>query len=281
LSNSRRKVKKYVLKVVDNKSGNAMDGNAMANVFEAAFAVPEQKRILDNPSNNRFYILDSVMKDKTFLAGYFTSAKYNHRPDLICKTDLKRRPNPKLMEEGECERTHFGLLPLKKEAALVLETKAGGISLGPLLRYFQRYTLEGSHLECDLFASTTFMAKLEKLVRATSINVFSSRDIIHPTFGMSRPMPDMQDTIMITFKAKKLGSIKRHGAKMYGWLSKKAGPEVTRIRVIGKTEDKDDVVIDSDKLADFEYVQVDIDGNGQVVTNSFIPKLKAVLQSMM
>ncbi len=264
---------------MDNESGNVLDGAGVADVFERAFAVPEGERILDHPASNKFYVLDTLARDKGFVTGYFTSAKYNHRPDLISKANLKRRANPKLMEEGESERTHFGLRCLKKDAILALEAKTGGISLGALMRYLKQFTTDATHLEYDLFASANFVAKLQHMIRATSITIYSSRDIIHPTFGMSRELPDMQDTVVITFKAKKLGSIKRYGAQMYGWLSRRSGPDVTRVRVFGKSEDNDDVIIDSEKLADFEYLQADLDANGQVVSDSFIPRLKSMLQS--
>jgi hypothetical protein len=52
----------------------------------------------------------------------------------------------------------------------------------------------------------------------------------------------------------------------------------TRIRVYGKSENRDDVIIDTEKLTDSEYLELELDGNGQVLTESAFQKLTAMLE---
>lgn len=280
MSTSKRKVKKYVLMMKDNKSANRLPGKAITDIFSAVAVLPEADRILDHPAKNKFYILDRCDFDVDIVTGFFTSAKYNHRPDLISKVNLKRRPNPKAIEEGESEKTHFAIISLPKEAIMLLEAKGGGISLGPLLRYLTRYTPNGAHLEADLFAGTTFVKKLQEMVRATSVNVYTGQTFVNPTFGLDREMPEVQDDVIVTFRAKKRSSVKKYINKIYANLSGSPTSQITRIRVSGKSENNDDVVIDTERLTDSEFVGVDLDANGQVISDSFVPRLKDILRSI-
>jgi hypothetical protein len=280
MSASKRKVKKYVLKMVDNKSGNSLTGATLIEVFARAFSVPESSRVFDDPARNKFYILDRFERDSNIGTGYFTSAKYNHRPDLISKTDLQRRPNPKKLEEGESERTHLGLGSKAKAAILLLEAKGGGISLGPLMRYLAQYAPPGAHVEADLFAGADFVRKLQTMTKATAINVYADRNIVNPTFGTSRDMPEMQDNVVITFKAKRKESIKKYVHALYGKIAGNSEASVNRIRVHGKTEDNDDLIVDTERLTDSEFIGVELDGNGQVITESIVPKLKDMLRPL-
>ncbi len=212
MSTSRRKVKKYVLRVVDNRSGKVTSGSAVMDIFRTALSRPAADRVFDDPKKNKFYILDFFQEDGAVGLGYFISAKYNHRPDLISKLNLRRRPNPKMMEEGESEKTHIGLVCGRSDAIFAMEAKGGGVSIGPMLRYFAK------------------------------------------------------------------GSIKKYVRDVYKLVgSTKSSAPVTRVKVHGKSEETDDFVVDTERLTDFEYIDVELDGNGQVITESFLPRLRGVL----
>jgi hypothetical protein len=277
VSTSRRKVSKFVVHITDNRSGHRLPSSAMKDLIEAKMSAPAPDRLYDNNMRNKFILLDCFQGDHPIYTGYFKSAKYNHRPPLISKLTLEERENPKLMEEGEAEKTHFGMLFRRDDIILVLESKGGGIRIGPLVRYLDLWVPENTRIDYELFAGPEFLSRLRDMARATEIDVFTSTEIASQTFNIDRPLPDVRDEVMITFKAKKRRSIRTPAQYLYRQLFQ-TNSVATRIRVYGKSENRDDVIIDTEKLTDSEYLELELDGNGQVLTESAFQKLTAMLE---
>lgn len=216
--------------------------------------------------------------------GYFKSAKYHHRPPLISRLTLDERDNPKELEEGEAEKTHFAIAYSNKDALLLLESKAGGVSIGTLIQYLNKHLRnlisEGDDLIVyDLYVTGKFLDKLKEMSRATVAEMFTTDEVISDTFKKVIPMTSQtKEEVVVIIKAKRGLSIKDPIKSAYRFFSNKGGQRITRIKVYGKSEDNDGLLLDTNKLAESEYVEVDLDENGQVQTPSMIEKLKVILK---
>ena len=134
-------------------------------------------------------------------------------------------------------------------------------------------------MDYELFAGPEFLTRLQDMARATEIDLFTSTQVLSKTFNIDKPLPDVRDEVLITFKAKKKKSIKTPAQYFYKSLFQTTNT-ATRIKVHGKSENKDDVLIDTEQLTDSEYVELELDSNGQVLTESALYKLRAMLESL-
>jgi len=277
MSTSRRKINKYIIHLIDNASGEKLDASILKDSIEAKMSAPAIERIYDNVPTNRFILLNDFQGDDAIFTGYFKSAKYNHRPPLISKVTLIERDNPKMMEEGEAEKTHFGMLFRSVDTIFLLESKGGGVRIGPLVRYLSLWAPEDTHIDYDLFAGPEFLTRLQDMARATEIELYTSTQILSKTFDIDKTLPDVREEVLITLKAKKKKSIKTPAQYLYKSLFKTN--TATRIKVHGRSENNDDILIDTEQLTDSEYIELELDSNGQVITESALYKLKAMLNS--
>lgn len=121
MSISTRKITHFSIKIENNKTGNVVDAVKLQECFRAIMELENHERVYDNFGLNRFHLLFSYTENNEFASGYFKSAKYNHRPDLIDKENLSERSNPKRTTEGEGEKTHFAMGVKNNEILLLLE----------------------------------------------------------------------------------------------------------------------------------------------------------------
>ncbi|MEO5358201.1 MAG: hypothetical protein H7844_13020 [Nitrospirae bacterium YQR-1] len=248
------------------------------------------ERLLIRKNNNRFHFLKDYRSESHYGLGYFISAKYNHMPDLISLETLKTRPNPKEPNEGEAEKTHFALGLGETEAYLILEKKHGGISIGLIKEFienqlniiFKNNNKFGKHyfLSYQLLVAGDFLSNLNKMKTIRVAEIYTPSEILTDTFVSDAIIPaEIKDNIIITLSAKKKGTLS-FIEKIHSTHFGKNDKIISRLRVRGKTEDNANMVLDTDRIIEKIKIEVELDENGQVVTESIFPQLATIIRGM-
>lgn len=286
MSISTRKITHYSIKVEDFKTGKLVHADIIDKCFKSIVKLDKQKRVYDDTSKNRFHFLFSYTNDGKYGAGYFKSAKYNHRPDLIDKQNLAERQNPKKATEGEGEKTHFAIGIDGNEVLLLLESKRDGALINTFKLYleaFLRVANKNLKVNIGLSVKGDFKAKLQELERVSAVEIFTPYTLVSDTFGNNVPISkgDIKDEAIVTFKAKKSHSIKGMINNLYGIFSNKEKDKISRIRVYGKTSSQSNILLDTNQLKDHDIIRVKLDENDQVMTNSILPAIKELIKEIL
>lgn len=285
MSISTRKITHYSIKIENSKTGKAVKGEVVDKCFQFLVGLDKQKRVYDDTAKNRFHFLFSYTSDGTYGRGYFKSAKYNHRPDLIDKNNLAERQNPKKATEGEGEKTHFGMGVTGDEVFLLLESKRDGVLINIFKSYleaFLRNADKNYRVNVGLSVKGDFNTKLKELERVSAVEIYTPYVQVCDTFGdLPISKGDIKDEAIVTFKAKRSHSIKGLIGKLYEVFTNKQQDKIARIRVYGKTLSQSDLLLDTNRLKDHDTIKVELDDNNQVMTTSILPALKNLLEELL
>lgn len=286
MSISTRKITHYSIKIENYKTGDVVDASKLQKCFRKIMKLEKQKRVHDNLLLNRFHLLFSYNEKNEYAWGYFKSAKYNHRPDLIDKENLSERSNPKKMTEGEGEKTHFALGVKNNEILLLLEVKRDGVQINTFQTYLEPYLKKiNQHYILNIGLSVTgdFDQKLKELERVSSVEVYTPYIQVSDSFGSKIPIDqgDIQEDAVVTFKAQRTKSLKKTANAVYSILTNTKRDEVSRVRVYGKTSSKSTILLDTSRLKDHDTIKVELNDNGQVTTESILPAIKNIVEEIL
>lgn len=127
-------------------------------------------------------------KDSSILiTGLFKSAAYKYRPPYWDTETDEERESPKKQTEGEKEKTHFAIKITNDEVFLLVEVNGNGVSVNNIISYLNQFTREylkkkkktkNFTVEYTKIARDNFISELEKLKRATSIDVFFNKSLL-------------------------------------------------------------------------------------------------------
>lgn len=286
MSISTRKITHYSVKIENYKDGDVVKADNLQKCFQAIMKLKKQKRVYDNPSLNRFHLLFSYNEKNEYAWGYFKSAKYNHRPDLIDKENLSERSNPKRMTEGEGEKTHFAMGIKNDEILLLLEVKRDGVQINTFQTYLEPYLKRINQnyiFNIGLSVTGNFDDKLKELERVSSVEVYTPYVQVSDSFGSKIPIDkgDIQEEAVVTFKAQRSKSLKKTANAVYNIFTNTKRDEVSRVRVYGKTSSKSTILLDTNRLKDNDTIHVELDDNGQVKTQSILPAIKKIVEEIL
>lgn len=153
-------------------------------------------------------------KDSSILiTGLFKSAAYKYRPPYWDTETDEERESPKKQTEGEKEKTHFAIKITNDEVFLLVEVNGNGVSVNNIISYLNQFTREylkkkkktkNFTVEYTKIARDNFISELEKLKRATSIDVFFNKSLLGSrALQFSERTSAIQDQVKLTLKAER------------------------------------------------------------------------------
>ena len=231
-------------------------------------------------------------KDSSILiTGLFKSAAYKYRPPYWDTETDEERESPKKQTEGEKEKTHFAIKITNDEVFLLVEVNGNGVSVNNIISYLNQFTREylkkkkktkNFTVEYTKIARDNFISELEKLKRATSIDVFFNKSLLGSrALQFSERTSAIQDKVKLTLKAERNKSAKEVGIDIFNRLNrqkKNNSQEVSKIRIYGKNENDKDTFIDTTFMEKIEPIKVSInESRGQVQTMEIYRFLKSLI----
>lgn len=246
--------------------------------------------------DNKFCFLESVSSvnegSNIVFKGFFKSARNEFRPNLLNKKTGEERSNPKLLTEGDIEKTHFVIKidKAKQEVYLLLEYNFYGVSINNIIDYFTHFLRQylktikrprNFTIVQAVIPGNDFFDELQRLGRAKIAEVYFDKQLLgSKALNFSnRTLPLKQDLKLVA--TADLGeSIKEVAVDLFNAFSLK-GSNITKVRVFGNDSDNNEVVLDTSFMSRIEYVKVDLNlETGEVITSQMISGLIEIAERL-
>lgn len=206
----------------------------------------------------------------------FKTGRYGHTAPLINREDGSEREHDKTMDEGEKELTHVCLKINQENVVCAVESNKYGIGLPLITSYFNHFIQK---IDSSLIISLAYLSMkglsdiLSKAQRISTVEMECSytktdEDLFRGAYG-----PGIKETFSVKLSPEKKESFGKDPIlKIYDSVSPNG--KVSRMKITIKTEDGDDMILDTlmDKVRDQIFPAVD--HNGVVISSQIFPELQ-------
>jgi hypothetical protein len=246
-----------------------------------------------NIGENKFCRLEDVAAIGTDAMNIlFKAAKHNYRAPLMHRHTGDERENPKTMLEGERIKTHMALkFDQDDEAIVCLETGQGIMQIQQIVNYLNhmnrlRNTTDvevpiNYSFDYQIIVKENFLQELQALNRVIESELIVDKQVLGgEALNYSNRIDTVKEDLKITIKAKRTFSIRDAVVDAYHALNG-GRSTIKKIRVRGKNESNNDVLIDTEIIAKAEYVSTEIhEETGEVNTNGIFDQMNAIIYQL-
>lgn len=277
----KRKIGFYYLTLVNGSLGLNESFRNIINYINAQERVGRNF----NLGGNKFCLLDNVAfyqnDNQTNIV--FKSATHSYRPNLIHRETVDERESPKDIREGEIEKTHLVTNFVNNDLILLLEKHLYGISIIQFVKYLNFY---GSLLEdpirfgYETIVKNDFLDEIESLSRVTCADVYVDKQMLGgEALNYSQNLNEVKHEVVISVKARKMESIADFARDTFAFFNG-GSQQIRRIRLIGRNEDNNEVIINTDFIERQEYINPLInDVTGELITNEVFNEMNLAIQN--
>lgn len=206
----------------------------------------------------------------------FKTGRYNHTAPLINREDGSEREHDKTMDEGEKELTHMCLRIYPEFVVCSIESNRYGIGASLITAYFNHFLeVIGSdqHISLSYLSMKGISDILNNAQRISSVELEcsymkSDDELFRGVFGEG-----IKETFIVNLSPERARSFdKSKIVKIYN--SVEPHGKVSRMKIAIKSDEGNDMVLDTfmDKVRDEEYCN--IDQNGVVISSEIFPILQ-------
>ncbi|OMF30940.1 hypothetical protein [Paenibacillus sp. FSL H8-0259] len=257
------------------------DATVTTQLFASIYALNDADRTIRFKDSWLMY-LDHLDEDQHYIFGRFSSAEYGTVGELLHADNLTRRPNPKLVREGENQSTYFiikkadGLLLLQSNIRLnrprfeeYIERLGAGVIAANTLTYIQVCTL----LENNFFDGIRELNTIHKV----EIEVSRSEVVADENEAVRALQNDVEEIHATDVKLQFEAKYQREGLHGVFPLVQKYKDQrgVTKIVVRGKLAGAEKV-IRLDESQEKYRRKVEVDNNNQPLLTSTEDTLREI-----
>lgn len=234
--------------------------------FLSTLEKSNRKKDLDG---NKFGFISEISTEREDVASIlFKSARHSYRAPLLDRNTVEERENPKTMAEGEQMKTHIVLRNIEGSLIALIESGNNLMTGNNIVDYLNwGLSLYNASLddEEDAFDGTfslemmprdDFREVLNSMSRVTCASIFVDKVILGSSvLNFAEPSESMQEDIVLQIKANRRESILDslyHIVDRYNSNSS----NIRRIRVVGRTGNNNETIIDTGFIVKKEYVEV-------------------------
>jgi hypothetical protein len=279
---------------------NYEDGKNDKSIFDQIFfkdllkyiiELPQKDRIEKKETNKKIYCLKSSNTVKNVITIVFQSGKYGHNPDYISSIDGEIRPTAKRFVDAEEEITHLCIKVKPDKAIFVLEERQSGMSAKRIIEYFNAYIddfnkntgkIYNYKLLIEDYPLDNIDALLDKLKESKVLELFMKKnDVFDEMKGFAKfQSPLVRDQVVLTLKAKQRESFPESIKNWVKGATKTKKNKYTRIRLIGKNDDNNPLIFDTEVFRKKEYIESMLNTNGVVNTADIHSKMILLIKDM-
>lgn len=243
-------------------------------------------------SQTKFCILDSaeLTDNETYHKLVFKSATHSYRAPLLDRQTVDERENPKTLQEGETLKTHFIIKYQDGDAILLAEKVHTGVAVLQLIMYLNMYKQEYEEefeetlsykFAYEVVIKDNLDEELERLSRVQSTSVFVDKQLLgSDALNFTERLDTVQESIVIEVKARRNKSIKDTTKDLLAKLNG-GNRQVSKMRIKGKNEANNDVVIDTSFIEKKEYVEARLDSDtGEVNSIDLLNQIFEIAKSL-
>lgn len=251
-----------------------------------------------NIKGGKFCFLESPIKkdiieeDDFLLSGFIKSARNEFRPNLIDKKTGDERENPKTINEGDIEKTHFVLKFSKSqnEVYLFFEYNSSGITITNFVNYLifatKKYICKNNQkinfkvIHCEV-ARDNFFEELKNLSRAAQTEVYFDKRLLgSDALNFSNRTIALKKDIVLLAKASKKENIIEFGVDIWNKMNQKNSP-ISKLRIKGIDSNENPILLDTSFMVKNDFVDIDVDQDtGELNTIQLIVGIKNIASSV-
>ncbi len=211
---------------------------------------------------------------------------------MINKRTGDERNNPKLLTEGDIEKTHFVIKIDKSnnEVYMFLEHNYHGVNPNNVVNYFKKFyysfLAKNGHKRDSsiihlIIPRNDFMKELERITRTRLAEVYFEKKLLGSNaLEFSDRTISLKNELKLVATASPRESITEFVVDCYNKFKERKN-SVTKVRVYGIDEDNNEVILDTSFMSKVEFVTVDINQNtGEVNTVQLHTGLKRIANNL-
>ncbi|MBQ4408446.1 MAG: hypothetical protein II852_15715 [Bacteroidales bacterium] len=253
----------------------------------------DKKQKFYDLKDHKFCFLDYVYSSKvdgySIYEGCFKSARHEFRPSLINKLTGNERENPKDFNEGDVEKTHFVVKIVDDGVFLLWECNVRGVSPQNFVNYLNNFkrkqmidnnSEERFRIEKTDIVSEDFLTEIKKMSRTSLAEIYFDKRLLGgDALNFSNRTLTVKKDVMLSVKADLKESITNFAIDVWNKLNGSKS-SITRIKVKGKDEDDNSVLLDTSFLRKTKSVRVEMDTDtGEIISTDILTSLKFMAKS--
>lgn len=224
---------------------------------------------------DKICFLANYQTSNNTITGYFKSARHAFRPKLIDSKTAQERDSPKLITEGEIEKTHFLIKIGKQDIYLLTETNGHGVSTQQIVEYFDRFTKKylnsirkkkGFSVIFYKIAKDNFISEINQLKRVKVAKIYFDKKLLGTDcLNFANRRVSLQRDIELTAKAKKQENIKETAIDFFNTFQK--DDKVSKVRIEGINNNNGNVVLDTEFIEKISSESLSLNPDtGEIIT---------------
>lgn len=241
-------------------------------------------------SKNKFGWLEYLRIQNNIIGGYFSSGSSKKRLPLVDEDTLNERDNPKSLTEGEKEKTHFAIKVTQEDVYLIAQHNFQGFSVINMISYLKHFvkdyelSIDNHNNYSIIFSkigSNNFLTELERLKRTALAEVTMDKRLLgSDALNFSNRTTNVQENIVLVAKASKSFSMPEFAIDLFNKMTRQESP-ISKIRIKGKDEEDNDILIDTDLICKIEFIEVDKDNiTGELNSQQILQKLEDIARNI-
>ncbi|SEA76705.1 hypothetical protein [Pedobacter hartonius] len=268
-----------------NQGGEIEPALNCKEIMNYAVGLEILARQYDLPSN-KFCRIESMEEDNSLCKVVFYSATNKYRAPLIDRESGSERENPKLISEGERVKTHVVFRISHDEVLMIVEQGVGTLKIQQIVNYLNKFAIsyhatkneERSYsLGFDVIAKDDFLQELNNLTRVIEGELYVDKQILgSDALNFSSRIEPVKHDVKLTIKAERGMSINNALTDAFNRLNG-GRSKIHKIRVRGKNDQDNDVIIDTELIAKTEFVEAEINRlTGEISSEQIFEQMRDI-----
>lgn len=234
-------------------------------------------------TESKFCRLERITETNRIQKLLFKSATHKYRAPLLDRNSGNERDNPKRITEGERIKTHIAVRYKRNDVILCFETGMGTLQIQQFINYLNHFARQfhdanGTEMDYrfayDIMVKDNFLTELRSLNRVMTGELFVDKSVLgSDALNYSERTTTVKHDLKMVISAERGLSIEGVLVDIFNRMNT-GRSTIRKIRVKGKNENDNNVIIDSDLIAKTEFVDVDINTEtGEIDTNTIFEQL--------
>lgn len=236
-----------------------------------------------NIIGNKFGYLDSIKSFDTNTRHQliFKSATNKFRPPLLDVNTIKERMNPKTIHEGESHKTHLISKMINGDLILIVENYRDGLTIKQIIKYLNSFTENFSnpfYFHVEMIIKDNFLEEVNSMKRVVGAEIYVDKQLLgSESLNYSERINPVKHEVVIAVKAKNMDNIADFARDVYSRFTG-GKQEIKRIRLKGKSDDNNLVVINTDRIERQEFVDSEVNQNtGELISDQLFREMNIIM----
>jgi len=272
-----------LIKKQHGRTSERTPGSNCRAIFEYIIGIADVLERQYDLNENKFCRLESVTETNRIQKLLFKSAIRNYRAPLIDRDSGNERDNPKTITEGERVKTHITVKYKRNEVLLCFETGKGTLQIQQFVNYLNHFANkfhdnEGSDRDYDfdfeIIVKENFLEELNSLNRVMTGELYVDKSVLgSEALNFSTRTTPVKHDLKMIISAERGLSIEGFLTDAFNRMNTGTST-INKIRVRGKNESDNNVIIDTDLITKTEFVSVEIHADtGEINSNHIFEQL--------